>query len=231
MVDNDKYFGVYRGIVFDSDDPDKLGRVKLKVPQVLGEAITDWAWPIGGALTQSKFPYITLTTTNSQAVAGANTPTIVQFSNVEFSNGMDLIGGTQITATEYGEYLLQFSAVFAKSTSVSANVDIWYRYNGVDIPRSNTRVVTTGNPNEVTVTVAGIMPLEPNDYIQLVFSSPDANVKLTSFTNLTNPIRPDMPGIVASANLVGKWRPKAGTGAWAMFEGGDPNYPLWVGGF
>jgi len=40
-----KYWGKYRGFVDDRDDKEKLGRLKLRVPSVLGDAITGWAWP------------------------------------------------------------------------------------------------------------------------------------------------------------------------------------------
>ena len=40
-----KYWGKYRGLVVDRDDPEQLGRLKLKVPSVLGDAVTGWAWP------------------------------------------------------------------------------------------------------------------------------------------------------------------------------------------
>ena len=39
------YFGKYRAFVADIDDPDKLGRIKLTIPSVLGEATSDWALP------------------------------------------------------------------------------------------------------------------------------------------------------------------------------------------
>ena len=40
------YFGKYRGIVQDNNDPDNLGRIKAKVPEVYGdEQISPWAWP------------------------------------------------------------------------------------------------------------------------------------------------------------------------------------------
>jgi len=32
-----KYFGKYRGVVTDNQDPDNLGRIKAKVPRLLGE--------------------------------------------------------------------------------------------------------------------------------------------------------------------------------------------------
>ena len=39
-----RYFGAYRGTVMDNDDPLRLGRVKCRVPEVLGLTLmTDWA--------------------------------------------------------------------------------------------------------------------------------------------------------------------------------------------
>jgi uncharacterized protein involved in type VI secretion and phage assembly len=44
---NPRFFGLYRGVVVDNNDPNPtLNRVKLKVPQVLFEATTSWAWPV-----------------------------------------------------------------------------------------------------------------------------------------------------------------------------------------
>jgi hypothetical protein len=41
-----RYSGRYRGIVADVQDPERLGRVKCRVPEVLGlEIVTDWASP------------------------------------------------------------------------------------------------------------------------------------------------------------------------------------------
>jgi len=39
------YFGKYRGIVTDVDDPDNLCRIRAKVPGVLGEHACGWAMP------------------------------------------------------------------------------------------------------------------------------------------------------------------------------------------
>jgi uncharacterized protein involved in type VI secretion and phage assembly len=54
-----KYYGKYRGIVVDNNDPEKLGRLKVKVPSVLGnDVVTGWAMPClpyGGAKNQGFF--------------------------------------------------------------------------------------------------------------------------------------------------------------------------------
>jgi hypothetical protein len=53
-----RYYGKYRGIVADNADPDKRGRLRLRVPSVLAEEVTDWAlpcMPYGGRGGQGTF--------------------------------------------------------------------------------------------------------------------------------------------------------------------------------
>jgi uncharacterized protein involved in type VI secretion and phage assembly len=51
-----RFYGKYRGIVIDNQDPQKLGRIKVKVPSVLGDnVVSGWATPCspyGGAANQ-----------------------------------------------------------------------------------------------------------------------------------------------------------------------------------
>jgi hypothetical protein len=44
-MSNKKYFGKYRGIVTDINDPTMKGRIKAMVPNVLGEQVSYWAEP------------------------------------------------------------------------------------------------------------------------------------------------------------------------------------------
>ena len=40
-----RFYGKYRGIVSDVDDPDSIGRIRANVPEVLGEVESPWALP------------------------------------------------------------------------------------------------------------------------------------------------------------------------------------------
>jgi len=40
-----RFYGIYRGVCIDNDDPDKLNRITLQVPQLLGTQVTTWALP------------------------------------------------------------------------------------------------------------------------------------------------------------------------------------------
>ena len=40
-----RHYGKYRGIVTDNQDPNNLGRLKARVPEVLGDVETGWALP------------------------------------------------------------------------------------------------------------------------------------------------------------------------------------------
>ena len=229
MSFDQRFYGVYEGIVVNNNDPENRGRVTLQVPQVTGSAETNWCPSLSGNINQTHFPYLTAVSTVSQTVSAANTATIVNFSAIEDDNKIKLVDGTKLTVEESGDYFLQFSAQFAKPGSNSAQADIWVLKNGNPVPRSNSRVTMAGNPNEVLAAVAFVIDLDAGDYVQFAFSSADNSVALTCHSSLTSPTRPNIPGIIATLNLIGKYRPIAGTKVGVMYLAGDPNFPLWIG--
>lgn len=40
-----KYPGLYRGLVYDNNDPEKRGRIRVKIPVLLGNEVSGWAMP------------------------------------------------------------------------------------------------------------------------------------------------------------------------------------------
>lgn len=41
-----RFYGIYRGIVTDINDPENANRIKVQIPQLLGSAVTGWSYPI-----------------------------------------------------------------------------------------------------------------------------------------------------------------------------------------
>jgi hypothetical protein len=55
---NRRFYGVYRGVVTDTLDPLGKSRVRLKVPQVLLEEETGWAWGINQPGVSRQLPVV-----------------------------------------------------------------------------------------------------------------------------------------------------------------------------
>ena len=45
MKEMNKYYGKYRGTVFNNIDPEQCGRIQAFIPDVLGIAPSSWAMP------------------------------------------------------------------------------------------------------------------------------------------------------------------------------------------
>ena len=223
-----RFYGIYSAIIADGQDPEGLGRVKLIIPQVLGDNITEWALPVNGSVPEINYPYGTFIKAGNQAVTGTNTATVVTGWVEEDANRSNS-SNTQIFVEESGDYLFQFSTVFTKSGGSLTTADMWLRKNGTNIANTNTRVTISGNNEETVITVPFILDLDAGDYLEIVFSSPESTTKITGYSASSTPTRPAMPAIIVTLSLVGKWKPQPGTKAWAMFEGGDPNFPVWMG--
>lgn len=53
-----RWFGIFRAVVVDIEDPMFLDRVRVRIPEVLGNTVTDWVWPKSAASNWSWKPII-----------------------------------------------------------------------------------------------------------------------------------------------------------------------------
>ena len=228
MIEDKRYFGIYSGTVVDNRDPLNLGRITLRVPQVLGEgdkAISDWAPAVGGSISQNNWPYGTFYSVADQAI-GVNTATVIN-GWAELDTSRTYLDGNRIYVQETGDYFVKFSAMFIKTTANSGTANLWFRVNGTNVEDSNTKFTLSGSNAEISMSRSLILDLEAGDYIEFVASANSTN---TFLSHDNAGVGPEVPGIIATLNLIGKWKPQTGSGVWVMFQGGDPNFPLWLGG-
>jgi len=226
-----RFYGIYRGIVSDINDPDNLGRIRMKVPQILGPAVTGWAWPIIGVPVQSKTPYGSFYDTTTQTLTAANTPKVITLNTTAENNGItiDSTYTSRIKFTYAGKYNIQFSAQVANNGTSTAN--FWLRKNGTNVDWSNGEIVTSNQNHHALPAWNYVLTLAANDYLEFVWMSNDAANTLEAQTATTSPASPAVASMIVTATLAGGYTPQPGDGCWVMFEGGDPNFPLWLGAF
>jgi len=235
-------------MVMSNNDPEGLGRVTLIVPQVLGNEITNWAYPITGVPENRKVPYGsfydytdqypgTLSPTgvgkaaDTPAAMRLNTtdPSTTQFTYVDGGNN------TQITFQKAGIYNFQWSAQFENSNVSDQDVSIWLRQNGKDLSGSTGLISIPSKHGGVNGhNIVGwnyLINAAAGDYIELWWSAQSVNVWIPTYPASTSPIYPSTASVVATIDMVGGFLPLSGEACWVMFEGGDPNFPLWLGTF
>lgn len=252
-----RFFGVYTANVLSNEDPLKKGRLQLQIFQPTGKAKTAWTPQCVGVLPQPNFPYGTFSSTTTQSI-GVNSATAITINNTEDSNGGVYLDSNKIYVSEAGRYKVSVEATFKKSDLITGYADLWILKNGANVARSNSRVTLCGEPTYVVSTEVGsdysgythnhtlsislaepdpiaqtsvtkIIDMLPKDYLTFSASATKSSTSLQAYTGLTGPTRPDIPSIIVSVSLVGKYLPKPGTKVWVMFEAGDPEYPVWIG--
>lgn len=145
--------------------------------------------------------------TTSQAQTGgvADTPTPITFNTTDVSNGIALVGGSpsRIQVSKTGLYQFQFSAQLDKTGGGVSQCDIWLRKNGTDIPNTASQVVVNGTSGETLMSVPFFLQLNANDYIEVVFASPDASMLIAAFPAQVAPyVRPGVPSMITTMNLL-----------------------------
>jgi hypothetical protein len=110
---------------------------------------------------------------------------------------------------------------------------MWMRQNGIDVPNS-VGSVSVGSKNPYTVASWNyIVEVVANDTLQWVWhvnTSTSTSLIATS-AQVGPPAQPETPSFAISATHVSGFLPSSGDSCWVMFEGGDPNFPLWLGTF
>jgi hypothetical protein len=125
-----------------------------------------------------------------------NTANNTTFNTIESSNGISIVGGSQITFANTGVYTITMTVQISKTDGGTDPASIWLSQNGVNVPNSNielTLVDTGGNTGYRTgifliVAVAG-------DFVQIKWSSPDIAMRFLATAAQVTPTRPATPSV------------------------------------
>ena len=153
-----------------------------------------------GSITNLKFGSFYDTTTQT---GGSIRP--FELNSTDVSNGVSIVDGSHITMTTLGIYNIAFSAQLQKTGGASADIYIWLRHNGVDVPDTAT-VINMANNNTYHVAAWNFFVncnTLPQDF-QLMWYTASANVSIGAISDAVTPVGvPSIPSIILTVNKVG----------------------------
>ncbi len=135
----------------------------------------------GGGLLRS--PFIAASDSATQYATGDNTPTIVQWTNLESGNAFTLNANYTATAAVSGTYKITYSLQLANNDNTAHDVIVWLRVNGLtsaaDVARSTTIFTlparkSAGVPSYVCGYSEVVFDLDVGDSVGLWWGTPKA---------------------------------------------------------
>jgi hypothetical protein len=148
--------------------------------------------------------WISVWDTTTQTNPAANTPRIVTWNNSDPSSNGIVAGASSgsIKVLNANVYNIQFSFQLHQTSSSTANVTIWLRKNGVDVPASAGEYDVKGNDHIVTAWNY-VLPLAANDYVTLYWASNSTTMTLAYQAAQTTPYaHPAIPSVIITVTNV-----------------------------
>lgn len=116
--------------------------------------------------------------------ASANTAYAIQYDTPTGNVGISLDGtdATKIVFAEAGEFVLNFTAQIASSSSSTVNFYFWARKNGTDVATTTMKNALHQNNATLVVSRSAIFNFEANDYLQAMWAVDNTSGTLDATT-------------------------------------------------
>jgi len=151
------------------------------------------------------FNYGQFSDTTTQS-GSANTAYAKKLNTTDFAHNVSIIDGTKIKVDNTGIYNLQFSTQLQNTANTNITFDIWLAYTGSNVSNTNTQVDCSKSAGQLGRVVAAwnyMLPIQANDYVELMWSC-DANTgQLFSLPPQSNPSRPAIPSVIVTLTQIG----------------------------
>jgi len=181
MIDDKRFYGIDSGVVIDIEDPDKDSRIRLQVPQVLGEEPTEWARGCLPITSNSNHP-------DHKKHLASEVAALLQAHATHATHSETITSGPATVST-FGSH--------THSVAISLAHDAHTNNHTGKTPDSTWNLDHEHEEDE----------------------------------NTDNKWNDDQEQTIASTaeHTPHRLVPKLGQKVWVMFEGGDPNFPVWMG--
>jgi hypothetical protein len=150
-------------------------------------------------------PYGSFQDNTTQTAASTNVAYTMTFNTTDYAKDISIGTPTsRIIVAKAGYYNFQFSAQLDKTAGAAAYIWIWPRVNGANIPDSAGKVAIQGTTSESIAAWNYVLPMNANDYFELVWLTDDTRVVLkheAGFGTAPNDV-PEIPSVILTATYV-----------------------------
>ena len=187
--------------LFFSQTFSNIGNYASRVTNALGALFG----PRGGKYINA--PYGAFQDSTDQVAANTTTAYAITFDTTDFSNGVTLSNSSRLNVSQSGIYNVQFSIQFTNTTNASQDVDVWFRKNGTNIDKSNSRFgfaprKGVGDPFHIIAAINYFVSLNANDYVEIMWRPTDVGVSIEQYPAGTSPTRPAVPSAIVTLSFV-----------------------------
>ena len=187
--------------LFFSQTFSNIGNYATRVTNALGALFG----PRGGKYLNA--PYDAFQDSTDQVAANTTTAYAVTFDTTDFSNGVTLSNSSRLNVSQSGIYNIQFSIQFTNTTNASQDVDVWFRKNGTNADKSNSRFgfaprKGVGDPFHTIAAINYYLSLNANDYVEIMWRPTDVGVTIEQYPAGTSPTRPSVPSAIVTLSFV-----------------------------
>jgi hypothetical protein len=163
------------------------------------------ASPRGGKYLNN--PYGAFQDSTNQTAANTTTAYAITFDTTDYANGVTLSNSSRLNVSQDGLYNIQFSVQLVNTTNASVDVDIWFRKNGTNIDKSNSRFglaprKSLGDPFHLIGAINFFVSLDTNDYVELMWRTSDVGAYIEHYAASSTPTRPSIPSVIATVTFV-----------------------------
>ena len=171
----------------------------------LTNALQSIASPRGGRFIN--MPYGAFQDGTDQTAANTTTAYAITFDTTDFNNGVTLSNSSRLNVSQAGIYNIQFSVQLVNTTNASIDIDIWFRKNGTNIDKSNSRFglaprKSAGDPFHLIGAMNFFVSLDTNDYVELMWRTSDVGAYIEHYAASSTPTRPSIPSVIVTVTFV-----------------------------
>ena len=187
--------------LFFSQTLSNIGNYAKRITNALGALFG----PRGGKYLNA--PYGAFQDSTDQVAANTTTAYAITFDTTDFSNGVTLSNSSRLNVSQSGIYNVQFSIQFTNTTNASQDVDVWFRKNGTNIDKSNSRFgfaprKGAGDPFHTIAAINFFVSMNANDYVEIMWRTTDVGVSIEQYAAGTSPTRPSVPSAIVTLSFV-----------------------------